>query len=652
MSISDWDGVSPANYFYDLRDQLKQHVYGRSARAFAAGDAARDAITTPKALRERQRAIRETLIRNIGGLPSMETPLEPQIVGTVQGNGFRIEKVIFQSRPGQYVTANLYLPNNRKEPGAVVQFLCGHHKDAKHQPEYQIVCQYLAQAGLIVLAQDPVGQGERFSYYTPGQEKLDVPWGCPEHDHAGAQCLPLGDAMARYFLHDSMRGIDYLMSRPEVDPKRIGVTGNSGGGTQTSLMMMADPRIAAAAPATFIMSRESYMAAGGAQDAEQIWPGMTAAGFDHEDILLAMAPRPVRVLAVTGDFFPIEGTLRTVARCRRFWEMFDRPGGLALSEDQSNHAYTRLLARASAQFFADHFLDRDPELNDSAIAPFEPSELWCTRSGQVRGEIPGAGFVFEENRKRLEELEARRQAASPDARREKAVKWLRSRVFSERIPCDLNPRFYHRARHEDLSAEWAFWWSQEGIFNHGCLLRELQFEGRALPVTLAVWDGGTTAITAHEEWVRKRCAGGEAILVLDVSGVGALAPHAITLAAPDQFYGVIHKLADDLIWIGDDLAALRTFDTHRALRMIEEWPGLDASKIRVYAHGRQGLYARLAAILDARLRDIEVIDGISSFAEWCGDRLYDSRDIYSIILRGVLEYFDLPEMEGAPEDEG
>src|SRR5207237_421243 len=124
----------------------------------------------------------------------------------IEEDGLRIERVIFQSRPGHYVTANLYLQAGITGQTAAVQFLCGHHQQAKHQDEYQIVCRHLAAAGLVVLVQDPIGQGERFSYYEPALEDTTVPWGTIEHDYAGAQCLPLGDALARYFLHDAMRG--------------------------------------------------------------------------------------------------------------------------------------------------------------------------------------------------------------------------------------------------------------------------------------------------------------------------------------------------------------------------------------------------------------------------------------------------------------
>ena len=182
---------------------------------------------------------------------------------TDEGDGFRIEKIIFESRPRHYVTANLYLPLNRPAGRtAAVLFLSGHHNTAKVVPEYQIVCQTLARAGLIVLSQDPVGQGERLSYFEPATKTNPVGIGTRDHDYAGVPARLLGDTLGRYMLHDAMRGIDYLISRPEVDPAKIGVTGNSGGGTQTSLVMMVDPRVAAAAPATFIMSREAYQRTG------------------------------------------------------------------------------------------------------------------------------------------------------------------------------------------------------------------------------------------------------------------------------------------------------------------------------------------------------------------------------------------------------
>ena len=385
MTLTDLEKVSAHQYHHSTRDQLRELVYTRSEEAFAAGDSARDGVVTVAALRRRQRRARATFLAGMGGLPRLNTPLNARGAGTFREKGFRIEKVIFESRPGTPVTANLYVPDGVTSPRGAVLFLCGHHEQAKHAREYQMVCRHLVKAGLVVLAQDPVGQGERVSYFEKRLGRTTVNWGTTEHDHAGAQCLPLGDGIARYFLHDAMRGVDFLRSRPEVDSLRIGVTGNSGGGTQTSMMMLADPRIAAAAPGTFIMNRRTYQQTGGAQDAEQIWRGFTKAGFDHEDILLGMCPKPVCVLAVTSDFFPIEGTRETVRRCRRLWKMAGRTADLELVEDVSTHAYTPVLAQAAARFFSRHLLGKAVAVDSAAIETLEPRRLWCTRSGQVRG---------------------------------------------------------------------------------------------------------------------------------------------------------------------------------------------------------------------------------------------------------------------------
>ncbi|MCA1595345.1 MAG: hypothetical protein LC772_02815, partial [Chloroflexi bacterium] len=618
------------------------HIYARSKAAFAAGDSARDALLTPAAVVERQKALREHLFASLGGLPDLTTPLNARTTGVVLGDGFHVEKVIFQSRPRHYVTASLYLPDGLGDPRGAVLFLCGHHKDAKHQPEYQSVCQALVHAGLIVLAQDPIGQGERFSYWDTSRQQCIVEWGCPEHDHAGAQCLPLGDTIARYFLHDAIRSVDYLQSRPEVDASRIGLTGNSGGGTQSSLLMMAEPRLAAAAPATFIMNRESYLDAGGAQDAEQIWPGFTAAGYDHEDILLAMAPRPVRVLSVTSDFFPIEGARRTVQRSRRIWDLFGRSADCDLVEDNSTHRFTPRLAAAAAEFFARHLGTTG---DHRSIVPLDPPKLWCTQSGQVRGEIRDAEFVFEANQERLQQMEAARFALPDRERRERAERWLRDRVFRNRKPCDFNPRFYHDGRVENMRSQAAFWWSQEGLFNHGILFRESGRDNDRLPVTVAVWDGGAGCLHPHSDWIQRTCASGRAVFVLDVSGAGATSPRPITATPTDALYGTIHKLSTDLIWLDDDLVSLRTFDVLRCLELLEQWPGVDSSGVDGYGSGRHGLYLRLAAALDSKLRAVQVEDGLESYASWIRSREYESRDIYSVIMPGVLHYFDLRELD-------
>lgn len=637
MTVKELEQLPPTINYWDVRHQLRDHIYARANECFARGDAARDAIKSRAALVKRQKAIRHFIAESLGGLPPRNTPLNARTVGIVEGKGFKIEKVIFESRPGTFVTANLYLSDHRRGPQGAVLFLCGHSQLAKQNDEYQGVCQRFVQAGLIVLAIDPIGQGERYSYQKQDEQNPRVRWGTMEHDYAGAQCAPLGDMIGRYFLHDSMRALDYMRSRPEIDPDKIGVTGNSGGGTQSSLMMLADPRLAAAAPGTFIMNRQTYMYTGGAQDAEQIWPGFTAAGFDHEDILLGMCPKPVRVLAVTYDFFPIEGTRRTVERCKRIWKLFGRQADIDLAEDASVHSYTPGLAHAATEFFCKHLLGRKPARKEWPVSVVEPSRLWCTKSGQVVGEIEGARVVLDENRDRLAAIQARRSRA-------RALSWLRRRVFANRKPCPQNPRFVSDWEVDGIFVEAAFWWSQQGLLNEGLFFRDAARKREPLPVTIAVWDGGWTKLEPHWEWIRGQCRAGRVVMVLETSGVGALTPHPLNWASPNAFYGVIHKLSDDLFWLDDDLAALRTFDVIRAMDLVRECPSLSASDMHLYGHGRQGVYAQLAAAIDRRAKAVEIVGGIGSYADFVRARDYDHHDVKAFVFRGILRHCDLPDL--------
>lgn len=631
---------------FDTRDQLKRFIFDRSDEAFTRGDETRDRLRDIAQVAERAAEMREKLIASFGGLPSSDSPLNSRVTGVVVRPGFRIEKVIFESRPGHYVTSNLYIPEGMTAPGAAVLFLCGHEREAKHGEYYQRVCQTIALAGLVVFAIDPIGQGERLSYSRSGDSKPAIGWGTHEHEHAGIQCLPLGHGLARYFLHDAMRAVDYLCTREEVDPLRIGVTGHSGGGTQTSLLMICDERIAAAAPGTFIMNRQMYMHAGGVQDSEQVWPGLSGLGFDHEDILICFAPKPLQVLAVQYDFFPIEATRRTVGRCRKFWEMHGKSDDLLLTEDVSLHRYTDRLAEAAAAFFRKHLLGLEQVSPDNNLLnPLPPEELWCTRTGYVREELDDSTIVMDENILKADELTFKRASASNEHRREKALSWLHSRVMDPRSPHDLNPRIVPVGVTDGLHVEYVMWWSQSGIMNSAFVLRgEAPSEDYVWPVSLAVWEGGTTRIGRHWDWVKQTCESGKAVFVLNVSGVGPHAPYPIFDKPSLAFFGVMHKLADDLLWLGDSLAALRTYDVIRCLDLIGLSDVRKYGQIEGYAAGRYGIYLELAGALDGRIREIRTSNGLDSVTNWVKSLDYDEDDVMGLILPGMLGHFDLSDL--------
>jgi hypothetical protein len=207
------------------------------------------------------------------------------------------------------------------------------------------------------------------------------------------------------------------------------------------------------------------------------------------------------------------------------------------------------------------------------------------------------------------------------------------------------PRFYFSRQAEGLEAQGALWWAQEGLFGHGVLYRDTRSGGKTLPVDIGIWDGGTAASSGLTRWVRAICGAGRAAMILDVAGSGALQPPDHSGRDPLGDEGIMYLLAHSLFRLGDSLVALRVYDVMRALDVLERWPGITVEGARLYGKGRHGIYAELAAFIDERVEQVRVERGMGSWARWVGARSYRHRDIMSVTLPGVLEHFDLPDIE-------
>jgi hypothetical protein len=220
-------------------DQIAQEQLRRRETVLAGIRSVADA-------ERRKQIVRQKILSLVGGLPDYPGPLNPRTTGTIMGDGYAIEKVIFESLPGFYVTANLYRPSHSgRYPGILLQ--AGHTQEGK--PEGQRLAANLALKGFVVLAFDPVGQGEREQTYDRRVDRPLAGWSVPEHIQAGAQSILIGESVARYFIWDAKRALDYLVSRPEVDAARLGAVGCSGGGALTTFIGALDQRVKAVAPA-------------------------------------------------------------------------------------------------------------------------------------------------------------------------------------------------------------------------------------------------------------------------------------------------------------------------------------------------------------------------------------------------------------------
>ena len=326
-----------------------------------------------------------------------KTPLNAKVTGKLERENFTVEKIIFESHPGFYVTAALFIPKKLTKPAPAVIYCSGHTELGFRSDVYQRVMINLVEKGFVVFAFDPIGQGERLQYVDPETGKSKIGGPTTEHSYAGIQTLLTGSSLSDYFIWDGVRAIDYLETRPEVDMKRLGITGRSGGGTQSSLIAAFDERIYASAPECYITSFKRLLQSIGPQDAEQNPYNFIKNGMDHADFLHIRAPKPALIITTIHDFFSQQGARETFAEVQKSYAAFEQPENIQFTEDFGVHESTKKNRETLYAFFQNH-LQNPGDNSDKEITPFKYEELLCTTTGQVGTSLKGE-TVFSLNRK-------------------------------------------------------------------------------------------------------------------------------------------------------------------------------------------------------------------------------------------------------------
>lgn len=274
---------------------------------FEAADIAADEAWRQLKTRAEYDAYREKMhqrmVKAVGGFPE-KTPLNAKVIQTVPRDGYKIEKILLESMPGVYVTALLYLPDSEKFKAPYPAYLiaCGHSGNGKGSAGYQRGCVLGALQGFAACIYDPISQGER--------TQIPTTTNCAGHNRLGVLAALVGRSMAQFRIWDGIRMIDYLKSRPDIQKDRMGLMGNSGGGTMTSLIMAIDPRVTAAAPSCYISSLREVCGRIGPQDAEQNIFNQLSFGLNHAGYVLLQG-QPVRLHCCHNDFFPFCGSRET-----------------------------------------------------------------------------------------------------------------------------------------------------------------------------------------------------------------------------------------------------------------------------------------------------------------------------------------------------
>jgi hypothetical protein len=465
------------NSFQDVARQWPDAVRARVDAAVAAAAAARHDVQTEAAAREYCRGARETFWLTLGGLPAegrLVRDGEYEEHGALVHLGVHITRLTYESFPGVPVSGLLYRLEDaggraaarRRKRGAVV-FLCGHYHTAKVSPEFQRVCLDLALHGLVVLCIDPWGQGERYQYAVAGREAPLVPPGTFEHSYCGLQCLLAGGGVARYFAWDAVRAVDVLAALPDVDATKIGAAGNSGGGIQTVLLMLADERLAAAMPCTYITGTSALYRTGQVLDAEMTQAGTLANGIDHANLLLGFAPKPLLVGAAAYDFFPIEATEESVEEARRLYALLGAEDRLGLVVDDNRHSFTDGLREAAVRFFTRE-LTGEERYERREIPTLPERELWCSPTGQLYRDRPGLRGIYELNRDFLNA----RPRTMPTSAEDAAARLTRALGPMPAVDATpIRPRYFAPKEGDGYTAQQVYFWSEPGVAVAGTLLR-------------------------------------------------------------------------------------------------------------------------------------------------------------------------------------
>ena len=365
---------SPSAALLKSLDRLAQEQLKQRAAAIAAIKDRADA-------EQRKAEVRDKILRLIGGLPEHRGPLNARVTKTTKRDGFAIEHVLFESLPGYFVTANLYRPNGEGRHPAILMSM-GHWESGKAAG--QLLSSNLARKGFVVLAYDPVGQGERQQTYDARIGKSLIGGPTEQHFSNGAAAILLGQAVSRYFIHDGMRAIDYLVSRPDVDGDRIGATGCSGGGTQTTYIAALDPRVKAAAVACYMNSFRTLFS-GSIGDSEQSVPGFLASGLDQTDYVELFAPKPWLIASTEGDFFTPPGARQVLEEAQRFYELYDAADRVKWVVGPGGHGTPKVVREAIYEWMIRFLANGSGTVEEEAVTLLPDHELQVTPRGQVEG---------------------------------------------------------------------------------------------------------------------------------------------------------------------------------------------------------------------------------------------------------------------------
>ena len=560
-----------------------------------------------------------------------KTPLNPQVTGIIQRQGYRIEKILFESRPGCIVSANLYIPDELDNPAPGVIGSCGHSENGKACDLYQEFCQRLVLSGFVVLIYDPFNQGERDQYIILPEREV-VRSCCPAHNMMGKQLELIGEFFGMWRVWDGIRALDYLLTRSEVDPSRVGITGNSGGGTLTTWLWAVEERFTMAAPGcfvtTFLNNLENELPA----DCEQYPPGVIGAGLEMADFLIARAPKPVILLGQKYDYFDRRGLVSAYEDASRFYSILGAPEeNIAISIGPQGHGYSIHNQEAMVDFFAYHAKQEVNKVSKTEILNEE--ELYSAKNGSVIAE--GATPIYELIAKESDRISKDRKPLDAKELKEKLSQLLNLPIKNE-VP------HYRILRPTRISGKTFARYAIDTEDNIRAFMKKFM-KRPEYSYSLDVQESVhlylphlSSEDDIQNEPLVKNLMDLNELYLLDVRGLGESMPEDISHFLHP--YGMDYMFHGYGILLGESYLGRRVYDV---LCTIDLLMHEGAKEIHLYGRGQGAIIALFVGVLNDNLTSVTIKNAPESFESWTHAPivLWPSANF----LRGVLKFFDLPD---------
>ena len=582
-------------------------------------------LRTPADFKRRiaQRRRQYMMMMGLADLPAAAArgPVPYKVTGIVERQGYRIEKLHYESLPNLHVTANLYLPtaaaSTARRPG--VLYVCGHA--ANQKVHYQGHPKRFAELGFPTLIVETVQLGEVTGYHH----------GC--YREGWFQWYSRGYSPAAIEVLNGIRGLDLLAGRPEVDADRLGVTGISGGGAMSWYITAADERVKACSPVCGTATLASHIydrVIDGHCDC--MW-WINTAKWDLADIAALIAPRPLLIASATQDgIFPIHAIREVHSQLQKLYRTLDVAENLRLVETPGGHSYHERSRTAIFSWFLKHLAGRDVVPAEVGDIETDTARLETEDTLRVYAAGSPAGnrtLTIHDELITLAPPPALSSVASLEASRKQIVEKLRADTFNHfpRTPArlDIDEEF---ALDGGMGTRFAFT-SEDGWRLHGLRRNPRNFQGAAPAVVVlrspgeARNDSETFAQSIRMPWIT---------LVVETRGTGD------TSWGEDLNWHVRRASA----WTGRTIASMRVWDALRAIETARALPGVDPSQISLAARGEMAAVALYAALLDGRMTAVlldspPATQNAPSEANGKGP---------AIEMLNCLRYTDLPQVAG------